>query len=859
MRRARRRRLPAVSYRTTRRRRSSNLWRRDISPWSWGALHSGMRRENQFHMRWAHVDFTTGWITAPRSKSGTAYRSRMNDTGGSNPASDAFAAGVPLVTRPSRALPRRRYTSVPKFSNNPERRTVCKQEVFSFLGLGLRPIPTALCCAIGIDDCIATSGGGLCRARAAPRRHRRRWMASSRAATTRTPAEGSRPSHGGDGVRAAPTRLVAARHATAGRAGDSATNARQSARSRGTPRVSVGRTAMRTEIVNLGLDRARRLLSCTALALSVVLLLASSANAADQALTGKKLLLKSTPKVVLISKDASISIAGSDPLGGADSSISFDDGSGPVTFNLPTTLWSTNNSGTSFTYKNADAPGGPSAVKIAKVKPGLLKVDVRGLPFAVPNGAARIAVVLSLDGGTNTYCMTFAGTGDGNKFLVKDAPPADSDGDGTADCLDGCPYNPLKVTPGCGCDTVDYDLDFDGFPWCVDCLDFYPLNRALAAAIHPNHPGEVRVDVPCDGIDIDCSIPGGQGCEPLTAACSPNPCGNVACGSVPDGCGGTIECRADNDGDGFDACVDCNDADPNIHPPFSDPGRIWIDLAPCDGKDSACSIPGGHGCQPLTAACNPCGNLVCGEVSDLCGGTISCGTNGGGCFISTARCVAGQCCTPNLTISCTIGIGFPPVSTRTCGIVSDGCGGTVNLDQRCGACPTGQTCDTANPVDFGGVQYHLCTAGPPCEPNCSGKTCGDADGCGGVCTGGCPSGVCGIHIIDGSRYSGACVPLCSSVECGHCMISSGGGGGLIVVNNKECPTGTTCDGTHHCVGIAVSFPCPQGCAGAEVCNESTGQCECGNTVCDRSLGEYCDFIGGGVACCNFSSLLCTTF
>jgi len=44
------------------------------------ALHAGLRRENQFHMRWEHVDFATGWITVPRSKSGEAYRVRMNDT-----------------------------------------------------------------------------------------------------------------------------------------------------------------------------------------------------------------------------------------------------------------------------------------------------------------------------------------------------------------------------------------------------------------------------------------------------------------------------------------------------------------------------------------------------------------------------------------------------------------------------------------------------------------------------------------------------------------------------------------------------------------------------------------------------------
>jgi acetyl esterase/lipase len=60
-------------------------------------------------------------------------------------------------------------------------------------------------------------------------------------------------------------------------------------------------------------------------------------------------------------------------------------------------------------------------VKIAKVKAGLLKVVAKGSAVPVPNGPATINVVLSLDGGTNLYCMRFTGTGDGAKFLVKDS------------------------------------------------------------------------------------------------------------------------------------------------------------------------------------------------------------------------------------------------------------------------------------------------------------------------------------------------------------------------------------------------------------------------------------------------------
>ena len=52
------------------------------------------------------------------------------------------------------------------------------------------------------------------------------------------------------------------------------------------------------------------------------------AHGVDQGITGKKLLLK-TSKFVLLSKDPSIGTGGSDAVGGADSSITFDDG-GPL-------------------------------------------------------------------------------------------------------------------------------------------------------------------------------------------------------------------------------------------------------------------------------------------------------------------------------------------------------------------------------------------------------------------------------------------------------------------------------------------------------------------------------------------------
>jgi integrase len=43
------------------------------------ALHTGLRRGEQFGLRWEHVDFAVGIITIPRSKSGEARRVAMND------------------------------------------------------------------------------------------------------------------------------------------------------------------------------------------------------------------------------------------------------------------------------------------------------------------------------------------------------------------------------------------------------------------------------------------------------------------------------------------------------------------------------------------------------------------------------------------------------------------------------------------------------------------------------------------------------------------------------------------------------------------------------------------------------------
>jgi hypothetical protein len=114
-------------------------------------------------------------------------------------------------------------------------------------------------------------------------------------------------------------------------------------------------------------------------------------------------------------------------------------------------------------------------------------------------------------------------------------PDTDTDGDGTADCNDGCPLDPLKIAPGiCGCGVSDVDTDGDG---TADCFDGCPLDPLKIA---PGQCGCGNLDTDTDGDGTaDCN----DGCplDPLKIA--PGACG---CG-VPD---------TDTDGDGI---PDCND------------------------------------------------------------------------------------------------------------------------------------------------------------------------------------------------------------------------------------------------------------------------------------------------------------
>ncbi len=358
--------------------------------------------------------------------------------------------------------------------------------------------------------------------------------------------------------------------------------------------------------------------ACLGAALATVVLSGTESHAADQAVTGKKLLLKNG-KLVLLSKDASIGIAGSDPVNGSDSSVSFDAGGGAVSFSLPKTLWAASGSGAVLKYKNGAAPGGPSPVKVAKVKSGGLKVVAKDLPFAVPNGAATIGVTLSLDGGTNTYCMTFSGTGNGRKFLVKDAAAG------------ACAPTPTP-TPALGC--------------CSGLAQVCAANVTIGQCTFPAVfvPGGICAGAP--GGQSTCMVPG----TPTPTVPPPTPTATPVlgcCSGVPQACSATL------------TVAQC---------PF--PG-IFVPGGTCagGGGNGTCVAPGTP--TPTVPPPTPTATPVLG----CCAGLLVCLANSTsaecpnqGVFIPGGTCVGPSTCvapgTPTQTSTPTE-TGVPPTATPT--------------------------------------------------------------------------------------------------------------------------------------------------------------------------------------------------
>jgi N-acetylneuraminic acid mutarotase len=209
-------------------------------------------------------------------------------------------------------------------------------------------------------------------------------------------------------------------------------------------------------------------------------------------------------------------------------------------------------------------------------------------------------------------------------------------------------------------------------------------------------------------------------------ACVPKTCSDLGlnCGTVGNGCGGTVTC------------------------PSCPTGQVcgW------GSTPNVCTTP--TACVPTTCSAQ---GLTCGPSGNGCGGSLDCGTcpspqvcGGGGpgtCGVPTSSCAPTTCTALALS----------------CGPAGDGCGGSLN----CGSCVAPQTCG-------GGGLRGTCGSPPACVPTtCTalGLSCGPAgDGCGGSldcgscsapdsCGGGGQPGKCGRKYTTGSfvrDYSSNC-------------------------------------------------------------------------------------------------------
>jgi len=165
------------------------------------------------------------------------------------------------------------------------------------------------------------------------------------------------------------------------------------------------------------------------------------------------------------------------------------------------------------------------------------------------NGAGEApATGVALD---NMGGMT-SSTSSAGSASMDPACSADTDGDGTNDCVDGCPQDPSKLEAGtCGCGVLDSDIDFDG---ALDCQEECP-GDALKLV-----PGACGCGLPDVDTDTDGTLDCDDDCPFDDTHVTPGVCG---CGA-PDTLQQCLRHRYSFDGTGLVATDSTGGADGDI-------------------------------------------------------------------------------------------------------------------------------------------------------------------------------------------------------------------------------------------------------------------------------------------------------
>lgn len=383
------------------------------------------------------------------------------------------------------------------------------------------------------------------------------------------------------------------------------------------------------------------------------------------------------------------------------------------------------------------------------------------------------------DGSTGGDDGTTVGNNDGGSLLNKDGGLTDAGGT----CK---PRTCSQLKPPVGCGSAG-----DGCGGVIQC-------------------GSCKAPETCGGGDPEAGKPGVPGQCGGTQGCVPKTCADYpsACGPQSDGCGGLT--------------TNCNTPCPTGQTCGGDPA-----------KPGECGTPPVV-CTPWTCGHYPSG--TCGTQSDGCGGlTANCNpctapaTCGGGgvpdqCGIAPTS--DASLCTP--ITSCPAG---------TCGVISNGCGGTV-------ACAT--TCTAPQTCGGGGTPGQCGSAGSTCTPLTCAQACANAgittgccgqfsDGCGGltascggcvppaICGGGGTASQCGDSNLDGGTVT--CTGL-----CGQIPTCSGG-------TNTTTVTGRVYAGTDPVAGYGAPDPIQH--AHVFIPNDPTSLTQFGAQVacaCDSASG-----------------------
>jgi hypothetical protein len=215
--------------------------------------------------------------------------------------------------------------------------------------------------------------------------------------------------------------------------------------------------------------------------------------------------------------------------------------------------------------------------------------------------------------------------------------------------------------------------------------------------------------------------------------------------------------------------LDCGDT-------VNDCGKI-LHCGTCATGES-CSIEKANVCTQLTDLCKPiaaktaCAGKACGVEGDGCGGKIDCGS-----CKATEACGAEmpfQCAATGMTYdpnNCPSKIASCKAAGARCGVIGNGCGGTIDCNKELGACPAGTMCGVKTPYQCDPPTSTTCKPAVSCAA--LGWACGIAlDGCGNgydcakegrTCAANesCQGGITGpTRCVAGS--SGTCA-LCSAI------------------------------------------------------------------------------------------------